>query len=107
MGAEFTPHTLGAGIVVKLQQRDQGVVVPVLVSPGAGRDQLRGEHDGRLKVSLCAPPEKGKANKALCSLLAKRIGVSRSQVSVISGVTSRRKEVLVERVAPSALDGII
>ena len=40
-------------------------------------------------------------------LLARRLGVSRSQVSVLSGQTSRRKEVLVERASPGALEGII
>jgi hypothetical protein len=93
--------------VVNVRQADEGVVVAVLVSPGAGRNELRGEHDGRLKVSLSAPPEKGKANRALCNLLARKLGVSRSQVSVLSGHTSRRKEVLVERASPGALEGII
>ena len=90
-----------------MRQTDEGVVVAVLVSPGARRDELRGEHDGRLKVSLSAPPEKGKANRALCNLLARRLGITRSQVSVLSGHTSRRKEVLVERVNPGALEDII
>ena len=84
-----------------------GCVLSVLVSPGAGRDELRGEHDGRLKVALSAPPEKGKANKSLCAFLAREAGVRRSQVQVISGLTSRQKEVLFERVPPDALDGII
>ncbi|MDP6440045.1 MAG: DUF167 domain-containing protein [Candidatus Brocadiia bacterium] len=92
---------------MNVRQADEGVVVAVLVSPGAGRNELRGEHDGRLKVSLSAPPEKGKANRALCNLLARKLGVSRSQVSVLSGHTSRRKEVLVERASPGALEGII
>jgi uncharacterized protein (TIGR00251 family) len=93
--------------MVNVRQTDEGVVVAVLASPGAGRDELRGEHDGRLKVSVSAPPEKGKANRALCNLLARRLGVSRSQVSVLSGHTSRRKKVLVERASPGALEGII
>ena len=92
--------------MLKVRTTERGVVVPVLVSAGASRDELRGEHDGRLKVSLAAPPEKGKANKALCVLIARRLGVTRSRVSVLAGHTSRRKEVLVERVAPSALEGI-
>ncbi|MDP6107577.1 MAG: DUF167 domain-containing protein [Candidatus Brocadiia bacterium] len=92
---------------MQVRQTDEGAVVAVLVSPGAGRDELCGEHDGRLKVSVSAAPEKGKANRALCNLLARRLGVSRSQVSVLSGHTSRRKEVLVERAAPGALEGII
>ena len=94
-------------VVVSVRETKEGLVLSVLVSPGAGRDELSGEHDGRLKVSVSAAPDKGKANKALCSLLADRLGVSRSQVSVLSGQKSRRKEVLIERVTSSALDGII
>ncbi len=93
--------------MVKVRKVSDGCVLPVLVTPGARRDELRGEHDGRMKVSVAAPPEKGKANKALCKLLAGRLGISRSQVRVLSGHRSRKKEVLVERVCPSALDGII
>ena len=93
--------------MVRVRKTPEGYVVPVLVSPGASRDRLRGEHDGMVKVSLTAPPEKGKANKALCDLLARRLGISRSQVKILSGRTSRQKEVLFERVQQRALDGII
>jgi len=93
--------------VVKVRQTQDGVILPVLVVPGASRDALRGEHDGRAKVAVCAPPEKGKANKALCALLAKKLGIRRSQVKVVSGHGSRQKEVLVERVTADVLDSII
>jgi len=93
--------------MVQVRKTADGYVLPVLVTPGASRDELRGQHDGRLKVALSAPPEKGKANKSLCRLLAKRLGLSRSQVHVVSGHTSRQKEVLVERVPPGTLDEII
>jgi len=93
--------------MVKVRETPQGLILPVLLTPGASRDALRGEHDGRAKVAVTAPPERGKANKALCEFLARRLGVRKSQVKVVSGHTSRQKEVLVERVSPSALDGII
>ena len=93
--------------MVKVRKTPEGHVVPVLVTPGASREQLRGEHDGRLKVSVTAPPERGKANRALCALLAKKLGISRSQVRVVSGLATREKEVLFERVSQNALDGII
>jgi hypothetical protein len=85
----------------------EGSLVPVLVQPGAGGDRICGEHDGRLKVAVGAPPERGKANKAVIKLLADRLGVSKSQISIRSGQHSRRKEVFIERVAPDALEAII
>ena len=85
----------------------EGLRVPLLVQPGAGRDRLYGEHDGRLKLSVTAPPERGKANKAVCRLLADSLGVSSSQVRIASGHHSRLKEVIIERVSPGALEAII
>ena len=93
--------------MIEVRKVPGGHVLPVLVSAGAARNRLLGEHDGRVKVSLTAPPEKGKANRALCDLIAGKLGVSRSQVKILSGRTSRHKEVLVEHVSPIVLDGII
>jgi len=93
--------------MVRLKQTAAGVCVPVLVAPGARRERLYGEHDGRLKLSVSAAPEGGKANKAVCSLLASRLGIRKSQVRVVSGAHSRRKEVLIERVGADALEAII
>lgn len=42
---------------------------------------------------MAAPVEKGRANEELCTWLARILDVSRSQVSVVAGATSRRKVV--------------
>jgi hypothetical protein len=93
--------------MVRVRQTTEGVRVALLVEPGASRDRLYGEHDGRLKLSVSAPPEKGKANRAVCRFLAAELGLARSQVHVVSGHNSRLKEVLIERVSPDALDAIM
>lgn len=93
--------------MVRVKETADGLEVSVLVQPGAARNRIVGEHDGRLKVSVTAPPERGKANKALCKFLAAEMGLSKSQVHVLSGHNSRLKEVLIERVAPDALDAIL
>lgn len=93
--------------MLEMRETDDGLAVALLVEPGAGRDRLYGEHGGRLKLSVTAPPEKGKANKAVCKFLAAELGISRSQVHILSGHNSRLKEVLIERVSRDALDAII
>ena len=93
--------------MIKLTVTESGVCVPVLVEPGAGRERLYGEHDGRLKLSVTAAPERGKANKAVCKFLASELGVSKSQVHILSGHHSKLKEVLIERVSADALEAII
>lgn len=63
------------------------------VSPGASSDQIRGTYGGALKVAVTAAPERGKANAAVCKLLAKALGVSKSAVVVVAGETSPDKTV--------------
>jgi len=76
-----------------------GVEVDVVVQPRASRSRLAGEHDGRLKVALAAPPVDGAANDALVELLADILGVARRQVCLERGRTSRRKTVRITGVS--------
>jgi len=93
--------------MIELRETEGGYIVPLLVVPGASCDRIYGEHDGRLKLAVAAPPEKGKANREVRKFLAEKLGVSRSDIQILSGRSSRQKEVLIERVSKSALDGII
>jgi uncharacterized protein (TIGR00251 family) len=68
----------------------------VRLRPRGSRDELTGLRDGVLQAKVTAPPVGGKANKALCKLIAKRVGVAPSRVSVVRGERSREKVVRVE-----------
>ena len=71
----------------------------VYVTPRAGRSEVVGEREGAVWVRLAAPPVDGKANAVLVDLLARRRGVSRSFVEVVSGATGRTKRVRVRGMA--------
>jgi uncharacterized protein len=73
-----------------------GARIPVRVQARAARDEIAGERAGALLVRLTALPVEGRANEALCRLLAKRLGVARGTVSVVRGDRSRDKLVRVE-----------
>ncbi|MCC9608198.1 DUF167 domain-containing protein [Blastopirellula sp. JC732] len=81
--------------MIDLQPHASGVILPVRALPGAKKNELRGEQEGALKVSVTAAPEDGKANKAIVELLAKKLKLRKSQLEIISGQTSRQKKVLV------------
>jgi uncharacterized protein len=51
--------------------------------------------DGSLKVKVTAVPEKGKANAAVCELLANEFGVPKKNVQIVRGETSAHKELLI------------
>jgi uncharacterized protein len=67
------------------------VDLEVRVIPRARRDELAGERDGRLLVRVTAPPLEGRANAAVCELIAKAAGVPKTSVAVIRGERSRDK----------------
>ena len=56
---------------------------------------MEGCHAGALKVSVAAPPERGKANRALEALLAEALGLPRRFVRLVGGETARDKTVVI------------
>ena len=75
--------------------------VRIKVIPRSAKTELAGEMaDGTLKVKVAAPPEKGKANDALCVFLARHFGVGIGAVKIISGHSAALKLVRIE--APGA-----
>ena len=69
----------------------------------AKRNAIIEERDGVLRVTVAAAPVDGRANAALCKLIAKQAGVARGRVSVIRGERSREKVVRIEGVEPGEL----
>lgn len=77
--------------------------IAVRLRPRGGADELLGFRAGTLQARVSAPPVDGKANRALCRLIAKRAGVAPSRVSVVRGERSRDKLVAVEGLEEQAL----
>jgi uncharacterized protein (TIGR00251 family) len=78
-----------------------GLSIALRVTPRGGRDDVDGIEqlsDGRsvLKVRVRAVADGGEANRAVLALLAKSLGVSKASVKLLSGATSRLKQVAVE-----------
>lgn len=84
-----------------------GVEIQVLVQPRASRTRVVGEHGGRLKVQLAAPPVDGEANAALIELIARTFGVPRRQVALVAGDASRRKRVRVSGIDATRAAGAV
>ena len=71
--------------------------IRVKVIPKTSRTEFVGLlPDGTWKVKVAAPPEKGKANRALCEFIAQRLGVAKSRVQVVAGETSQFKRIRVD-----------
>jgi uncharacterized protein len=79
----------------------QGISVALRVTPRGGRDDIDGVEtlaDGRtvVKVRVRAIADGGEANRAVTELLAKALGVPKAKVRILSGTTSRFKQIAVD-----------
>jgi uncharacterized protein (TIGR00251 family) len=81
--------------------------ISVRVQPRARRDEIVGVRRGMLLVRVSAPPLEGRANLAVCRLIARRVGVPRSRVTVVRGERGRDKRLRVEGVDRARLDAAL
>jgi len=74
-----------------IEQAGEDVLIWAKAVPGASRDEIAGVVGDRLKIRISVAPEGGKANKAICKLLASSLGVKANQISIERGETSPAK----------------
>lgn len=79
-------------------------MITVKVVPGSSRSEIVGRHGTMLKVRVAAPPEKGKANKALIEFLAKRLDLRKADLEITSGHTSSVKQVFLAGASAKAVE---
>ena len=92
---------------LELIDSDGGCRIPVRVKPGAKQDTLIGPYGGSLKMTVVAPPEKGKANDAVARVLAGALNLATSRVRVVAGFTEQNKVVFVEGNATGQFERLI
>jgi len=70
----------------------------IKVVPSSGRvSWVIDKRGGQLKCYLKSPPERGKANKELIKLLAKALGITKNNITIIAGATGRKKRIRIEQ----------
>ena len=86
-----------------IEEVDGGVVFTAKIVPGSRQTCVCGLLDEMVKIKVAAAPEKGKANKFLLAFLAKRFGVKKNAIRIISGETNPIKRVQVLGVSAEAV----
>ena len=84
--------------------KDGPVSISVKAVPRAARDEIVGWLAGALKIRVAAPPQDGRANAALETLLAAALGLRKSAVRVAAGHGSARKRVEIDGIDRAELD---
>jgi uncharacterized protein len=87
-------------------EKDGAIIFQVRVIPRSSKSEIVGEYDGALKVKLNSPPVDGAANKELIALLAQHFQVSKGVIEIISGQTSKLKQVKISGADKNVLPDI-
>ena len=93
--------------VVKADERDGALVVDIQVVPRASRAAVGPAVGDRLRVAVTAPPVDGAANAAVIEALAEAFGVKRAAVTILRGLTGKRKTVRVAGATRAALERML
>ncbi|MCH6546847.1 MAG: YggU family protein [Gemmatimonadetes bacterium] len=73
------------------------------VQPRASKTEVVGRHGDAIKIRVKAPPVDGAANEELIRFLAKRLKVPRRSIELVSGSSSRHKQIAIEGVPPTEM----
>ncbi len=78
--------------MINIVEKDGNLFFTVRVVPRASKSEIVGEIGGALKIRIASSPVDGAANTELIKLLAKKLEVSKSAVEILSGQTSKIKQ---------------
>ena len=87
-----------------VKESKNGLTFDIQVTPRASRAEIAGVQDEALKVKVTALPVEGAANEACIKLLAKELGLKKSQLEIFAGGKSRRKTVIVKDILKVELE---
>lgn len=92
-----------AGSPIPIHETADGAIFRIRVVPRASRSEAAGIQGDALKLRITAAPVEGKANGECIRLLAKILGVKKTQVTIISGHAARTKTIAVAGIGPDAV----
>lgn len=92
--------------MINVTESKDSIQFGVRVIPRASRSEIVGEHHGSLKVKLASPPVDGAANAGLIKLFAKKFSVSKSDIEILGGETSKNKRIKIRNLSKSEFDEV-
>jgi len=79
--------------MLNIKEKNTELIIKLKVQPGAKNNEITGLWQDMLKVKVTSPAENGRANKACIKLLSKKLGISKVNIDIIRGHTSRQKQI--------------
>ena len=84
-----------------------GVMFSIRVVPRTSKSEIVGESEGILRIRISAPPVDGAANDEVVRVLAKAVGVAKSNLAIVSGQTSKTKRIGIVGVSAAQLQKML
>ena len=78
-----------------------GIHFLAIIQPRSSKNKICGLQGESLKIRLTSPPVDGAANKMCIKLLAKKLNIASSRISIVSGQKVRNKVIRIEGISPS------
>lgn len=90
------------------KNRESGTAeIKIKVLPRSSRNQILGKEDGVYRAKTTAPPVDGRANRAIVELLAKKLGLSKGSVEIVSGERSRLKSLRIHGLSEAEIEALL
>jgi uncharacterized protein len=87
-----------------VKESKHSLTFDIQVTPRASRAGIAGMQEEALKVKVTALPVEGAANEAVIKLLAKELGLKKSQLGILAGQKSRRKTIIIKEITKTELE---
>ncbi|MCD4671016.1 MAG: DUF167 domain-containing protein [Actinomycetia bacterium] len=71
-------------------------IIRIYVRPNSSETKIAGLYNNNIKIKIESSPEKGKANKELVNFISRIIGIPKSRIEIISGITSNYKTIRID-----------
>ncbi len=88
---------------VRNEMAGEMTTIDIKVQPNAKRGEIVMGLDGRVYVKVPAPPREGRANQAVVELIADRLGIRKSAVTIVRGHSGRNKTLAIAGLGPEEI----
>lgn len=92
--------------MIPVKETHEGIVFKIRVLPRSSKCDIAGIQGDALKIKITAPPVEGKANSECIKFLSDRLGIKRSQISIVAGHTSKNKTIAISGTTRSDMETI-
>ena len=77
---------------------ENSLTIKLKISPNASKNEII-KSETEVKVKITAQPVENKANKALIEFLSKQLKISKSNIEIVRGETSKEKTILFKNIS--------